>query len=146
MIRIVNKGQTCNCSPIGVNLSDYLRPREPTEKEINDAIEKVANIVVRKYKLPEVALFYLRSLTPMLGIYGQSAFFMLFPYIPILGDELGDTAVKYAQIFQSRENFQKLIDRIEQMVEEDREYILPAQKTEKEPKGVKSWFKKRLHK
>ncbi len=128
----------------GVTLSSYIRQGEPTEEEINAAVEKVANIIVRKYKLPEIALFYLRANMPMLGIWGQMAQFSAFPFVPILGDELGDAAFKYMEIFQSRKNFQKLIDRIEKMAEEDREYVLPKKDAE-EPKGARAWFRKHLH-
>ena len=124
---------------------------QPSQEKVDQAIEKLANLIARKYRTPEPAVFFLESIKPIAPIVRQEMFFALFPYIPIFdalpGIEDSDTTtMKYLDILDKEENIEKLIRRLEEITKEVKEEEFREKQNSKSNIStltkVKSWLRK----
>ena len=80
-----------------------------SDKE-NDLIETVAKKIVDS-GLDPIAMMILQTIKPISTIGGELAYFFLAPYLPLL-DEKG---YDFLDIFEKRENIEKLIINVERL-------------------------------
>lgn len=110
---------------------------KPSKEKVDEAIEKLANLIARKYGLSEPAIITLTGIMPVAPIIRTQIFFSIFPYLPILdalpGVENSDTsAMSYLDILDKDENVKQLIRRIEEITKELKE---SKRQLEKEPQS-----------
>ena len=75
----------------------------------NEFIEKAAKRII-ELDIDIVAIFLLQTFKPLVFIGGELANFFLAPYLPLLDDNGYD----FINVFQKRENIEKLIKKIEE--------------------------------
>ena len=89
---------------------------EPTETEEEEIIDNLAKFLVKK-GLATPAIFLLESIKPMSFIITHN---LLAFGVPILGPFVDErTAAKYAAVLQKRENIERLISRMEELLREE---------------------------
>ncbi len=114
---------------------------EDEEETIKSAAEKI-----HKYGMEVAAILMLESVKPLTYIGGQMGRFFVSPFLPALGEKIGQSGEKFFRVFEKRENVEKLITLLEELVkEEDKakeesKKNKAAQETEAEGKAPKkSW-------
>ncbi len=103
--------------------NDEIRP-----EEVDEAIEKVSQLIVKKYNLQELTLMFLETtndvMSGLYNIYGELAISFLFPFQSIFGafgkDSYEQLPAKYITIFKDKKNVDRLIKRIKEMAEEEK--------------------------
>ena len=112
-----------------------------SQDDIDEAIEKLANLIVRRYDMGTVAIMALeggKPLAPMLKTY---AWFAVTPYVPLLEtviDNADVSVMKYLDLLEGPENLERLIKRIEELQKQvDKDKILgKPHKDEARSKGL----------
>ncbi len=98
--------------------------------EEEDAIIKKTAEKIHKYGMDVIGIMLLETIKPMTFIGTTFGRFFLSPYLPALGKEIDIGGEKLFQIFEKRDNVEKLIVLLEEMAYEERE----TEKKSKEPK------------
>ncbi|RLG52027.1 MAG: hypothetical protein DRO00_06310 [Thermoproteota archaeon] len=104
-------------------------PRELSSEEEEELIEKISTTIV-KSGFGTVALLYLESYKPLSFVGGQIALFYLSPILPLLG-KWGQTGTDLVMLISKKENVDKIINRIKELMQEE------EKKKEKEKRGEK---------
>ena len=89
-----------------------LKAHNGSDKEI-ELIEKIARKIAGS-DFAFFAMFILQTIKPLSWIAGELAYFYLAPFLPLL-DEKG---YNFLDTFEKRENIERLIRRIESLMEE----------------------------
>jgi hypothetical protein len=98
----------------------------PSQEKINEAIEKLANLISRRYRMSEIALLILESQQGLAPIQLVPIFSSIFPYEPVLGpvvgavsgiDGLSISDTIYG-LLENPKNYRRLIHRIEEIRDE----------------------------
>jgi hypothetical protein len=81
-------------------------------------IEKVAQ-KIHEQEMETAAILLLESSKPLVWVGGEMGRFFITPFVPIVSDKWGVTSEKFFLVFEKRENIEKLLNRLEALVEED---------------------------
>ena len=81
-------------------------------------IEKVAQ-KIHEQEMETAAILLLESSKPLVWVGGEMGRFFITPFVPIVSDKWGVTSEKFFLVFEKRENIEKLLKRLEALVEED---------------------------
>ncbi len=124
---------------------------QPSQDKVDEAIEKLANLIARRYRLSEAAIFALESSKPVAPILRQQIFFTIFPYLPMVGvlpgqDESDASLMKYLDILDKDENIEKLIHRIEEINKEVNAEEKQAKSSENKSGSFSERLKSRIRK
>ncbi len=94
---------------------------EVTPEDEEEMIRKIAERV-HKYGMDVAAILMIESIKPLTYIGSQMGRFFVSPFLPAFGDEIGMSGEKFLQVFERRENVEKLLNLLEEMTkEEDRQ-------------------------
>jgi hypothetical protein len=94
---------------------------EVTPEDEDEIIRKIAERV-HKYGMDVAAILMIESIKPLTYIGSQMGRFFVSPFLPAFGDEIGMSGEKFLQVFERRENVEKLLNLLEEMTkEEDRQ-------------------------
>ena len=123
-----------------------------SQDKVDETIEKLANLIVRKYRLPEPAIMMLMGLKPVAPIVSTSMFLTVFPFTPIFDalpgiDNSDKIIMKYMDVFKNGENVERLIRKIEEITtqakkEEQQEISVGKRDTSANRERLKLWFKR----
>ena len=83
-------------------------------------IKKIAQ-KIHKHGLDMAAIFMIESVKPLSYIGTQMGRFLISPFLPAFGDNIGIGGEKFLQIFEKRENVEKLIVAVEEFTREEDE-------------------------
>jgi hypothetical protein len=127
---------------------------ELTEEEIDEMIRKAAE-KIHLYGMETVAILTLESVKPLVYIGGEMSRLMISPFLPALGPAANELGENLINVFEERENVEKLITILEQMArgeygkkeeleagalqENERSETDIASDEQAEPKKKKSW-------
>ncbi|GAI74736.1 unnamed protein product [marine sediment metagenome] len=113
-------------------------------QEEEKMIEKMAE-EIHKRELDMFALITLETLKPLSYIGIQMMRFFTSPFLPAMGDDIGIGSEKVMQIFEKRENVEKLLTLLEKLGSEEEERKKEVKKTKKSDLNTnKSWWRKIL--
>ena len=87
---------------------------EEVEEVIQGAYEKIS-----EYKMETVSILTLESLKPFSYVGGELVRAALSPVMPALGEGLGLTSEKMLQVFEDRENIERLIQLLEENLKKE---------------------------
>lgn len=90
------------------------------EEMINKAAEKI-----HKYGMEDPAILVLEMIKPIAHFSGQMGRFFVYPWLYILGDNVERKGDEFLNIFEKRENIEKLIKLLKKIIED------PEKKKEK---------------
>ena len=96
------------------------RDIEVTLEEEDEMIKKIAQ-KIHKHGLDMAAIFMIESVKPLSYIGTQMGRFLISPFLPAFGDNIGIGGEKFLQIFEKRENVEKLIVAVEEFTREEDE-------------------------
>ena len=85
---------------------------ELTPEEVEEVIQE-AYKKITEYKMETVSILTLESLKPFSYVGGELVRAALSPVMPALGESLGLTSEKMLQVFEDRENIERLIQLLE---------------------------------
>lgn len=102
---------------------------EITPEEEEEMIRKIAE-KIHQYGMEVATILMVESLKPLTWIGSQMGRFFINPFLPAFGDEIGMTGEKFFQVFEKRENVEKLIVALEELAAEEQGKTKP----EGEPK------------
>lgn len=86
---------------------------EDEEEMIRKAAEKI-----HERGLDLAAILFIQSYKPLAYVGGQMGRFMIFPFLYFLGGDISRSGEKFFNIFEKRENLEKLIMLLEKKAEE----------------------------
>jgi len=112
---------------------------EVTLEEEDEMIRKIAQ-KIHKHGLDMAAIFMIESVKPLSYIGAQMGRFLISPFLPAFGDNIGIGGEKFLQIFEKRENVEKLIVAVEEFTreEEERKKAEKAKKLERKSAGTET--------
>ena len=118
-------------------MSGFFKETEIPEEEV-DAIILEAAKRIKRYGMEMAAIMALESLKPLVYVGGELTRLTLSPFFPVLGSTMDMWGEKLIDVFEERENIDKLILLLEKMSEEG--YTEPApdqefKETEEAPEG-----------
>lgn len=87
-------------------------------KEEEELIEKTAQAIINS-GMEAAAIIFFESIKPLSILGGQFARLFAYPYLSIFGDT-GAMGHKLIEVFEKRENIEKLLERINELTEEKR--------------------------
>lgn len=90
--------------------------KELSEEDKNKLIEKIAKKIVEK-RLEVPAVFFLESIKPVAFVGTQISYIVFAPILYLLGPE----SFNYLSIFEKREDIEKLLSKIEELSEGNKE-------------------------
>ena len=99
-------------------MSGFFKETEIPEEEV-DAIILEAATRIKKYGMEMAAIMTLESLKPLVYVGGELTRLTLSPFFPILGSTMDMWGEKLIDVFEERENIDKLILLLEKMSEEE---------------------------
>ena len=102
---------------------------EVTSKDEDEMIGKIAQ-KIHSHGLDVPAILIIESIKPLSFLGTNMGRFLLSPFLPALGENLGIGGKKFFQIFEKRKNVEKLIKAVEDLTREDEE-LKNAEKAEK---------------
>lgn len=108
---------------------------ELTPEEEEKILRKIAE-TIHKYRMDVVAILTIETMKPMTYFGAQMGRFLLSPYLPALGENAGISGEKLFQILEKHDNSEKLIQMIEELVEEDERQKREAKKAKELEKGA----------
>jgi hypothetical protein len=129
---------------------------ERSEEEVDEIIRKTAE-KIHQYGMETVAILTLESVKPLVFIGGEMSRLMISPFLPALGPAVNELGENLINVFEERDNVEKLITILEEMArgeygneEEEQEAGAPEEGEEKpetdrasddqaEPKKEKTW-------
>jgi hypothetical protein len=91
---------------------------EITPEEEEEMIKKVAE-KIHQYGMEVAAILMVESLKPLTWVGSQMGRFFINPFLPAFGDEIGMTGEKFFQVFEKRENVEKLLVALEELAGEE---------------------------
>jgi hypothetical protein len=97
--------------------------REATPQQTDEIIEKLATAIVER-ELDVPAILLLGGLRPVSYFGGQMLRFFIAPFAPLLGD----LPYEYIHVLEQPENVKRLIRRVDELREEEREKGQEAQR------------------
>lgn len=124
-------------------MSGFFKETELPQEEV-DAIILEAAKRIKRYGMEMAAIMALESLKPLVYVGGELTRLTLSPFFPVLGSTMDMWGEKLIDVFEERENIDKLILLLEKMSEEDYTKPDPDQeikKTEEPPEGDKQGTK-----
>jgi hypothetical protein len=89
-----------------------------TDEEEDEIVTQAAKIIHNR-KLEQPAVLFLGTLTPFAWTGSQFGRAFIWPFLSIIGDELGELGDKVLLVFEKRKNVEKLIKLLEEMEEAD---------------------------
>ena len=131
-------------------------PDELSDEEVDEIIRKTAE-KIHQYGMETVAILTLESVKPLVYIGGEMSRLMISPFLPALGPAVNELGENLINVFEDRENVEKLIVILEEMArgeygkeEEERETGATEEEEEKpdsdqisdersEPEKEKTW-------
>jgi len=131
-------------------------PDELSDEEVDEIIRKTAE-KIHQYGMETVAILTLESVKPLVYIGGEMSRLMISPFLPALGPAANELGENLINVFEDRENVEKLIVILEEMArgeygkeEEERETGATEEEEEKpdsdqisdersEPEKEKTW-------
>lgn len=131
-------------------------PEELSDEEVDEIIRKTAE-KIHQYGMETVAILTLESVKPLVYIGGEMSRLMISPFLPALGPAANELGENLINVFEERENVEKLIVILEEMArgeyskeEENQEAGAPEEEEEKtdsdqvpdersEPEKEKTW-------
>ena len=87
---------------------------EITPEEEEEMIRKIAE-KIHKYGMEVATILMVESLKPLTFVGTQMGRFFINPFLPAFGDEIGMTGEKFFQVFEKRENVEKLLVALEEL-------------------------------
>jgi len=104
---------------------------EVTSEDEDEMIMKIAH-KIHEYGLDVAAVLMIESFKPLSYVGAQMGRFFVSPFLPALGENIGIGGEKLFQIFEKRENVEKLIKAVEELTreEEERKKVEKAKKLE----------------
>jgi hypothetical protein len=93
---------------------------EVTPEDEDKMIRKIAE-KIHQYGLDVAAILMIETVKPLSFIGAQMGRFFVSPFLPALGEDIGMSGEKFLQIFEKRENVEKLIKAVEELTEEEEE-------------------------
>ncbi len=88
--------------------------RELTEEEVDEIIRKAAE-KIHQYGMETVAILTLESVKPLAFIGGEMSRLVFSPFLPALGPSANELGENLINVFENRENVEKLIVILEEM-------------------------------
>ena len=76
---------------------------------------------IHKYGLDAAAVLIIESVKPLSYVGAQMGRFFISPFLPVFGENIGIGGEKFLQIFEKRENVEKLIKVVEELTREEEE-------------------------
>jgi hypothetical protein len=113
---------------------------EVTPEDEEEMIRKIAERI-HKYGIDAAAILMLESFKPLSYIGSQMGRFFLSPFLPLFGDNVGLSGEKLFQIFEKRENVEKVLNMLEELTEQDKKKK-EEEKLKKKAEGGESEPKK----
>ncbi len=102
---------------------------EVSPKEQEEIIQNIAQ-TIHKHGLDVIAILMIESLKPLSFIGAQMGRLFVSPFLPVIGSDVEIKGEKIFQIFENRENVEKLIQAVENLTQEEEE-LKKAEKAEK---------------
>jgi hypothetical protein len=87
---------------------------EITPEEEEEMIRKIAERI-HKYGMEVATILMVESLKPLTFVGTQMGRFFINPFLPAFGDEIGMTGEKFFQVFEKRENVDRLLETLEEL-------------------------------
>lgn len=91
---------------------------EVTSEEEDEVIRKIAE-KAHNYGMDTITILFLHSIKPLTYVGSQMGRFIISPFLPFFGNEIGLTGEKILQVFQKRENVEKLIEAMEELTKDE---------------------------
>jgi hypothetical protein len=91
---------------------------EVTPEDEEEMIRKIAN-TIHQYGMEVPAILMVESIKPLTWIGSQMGRVFLSPFLPAFGEDIGIGGEKFLQIFEKRENVEKLLDALEELAQEE---------------------------
>ena len=91
---------------------------EITPEDEEEIIKKAAE-TIHKYGMDVAAILMLESVKPLAYIGGQMGRLFVSPFLPALGENIGQGGEKLFRVFEKRDNVEKLITLLEEMAKEE---------------------------
>ena len=91
---------------------------EVTSEDEDEMIMMIAQ-KIHKHGLDVAAIFMIESVKPLSYIGTQMGRFFVSPFLPALGENIGISGEKFFQIFEKRDNVEKLIKAVEELTREE---------------------------
>lgn len=117
---------------------------EVTPEDEEEMIRKIAE-KIHNYGIDAAAILMLESFKPLTYIGSQMGRFFLSPFLPLFGDKIGLSGEKVFQIFEKRENLEKVLEALEKLTEQDKkkkEEEKLKKKSEGKESTAKKWWKR----
>lgn len=102
---------------------------EVTPEDEDEMIRKISQ-KIHQYGLDMAAILMIESVKPLSYIGVQMGHFFISPFLPAFGENIGISGEKFLQIFEKRENVEKLIKAVEEFTRKEEEQK-KAKKTKK---------------
>ena len=113
-----------------------------TPEDEEKLIKKLAD-EIHKRDVDIFAILMLETLKPLSYIGTQLGRAFVSPFLPAFGDDIGIGGEKAMQVFEKRENVEKLLTTLEELAEEDEKRKQEAKKAAKSNKDPeKKWWKR----
>lgn len=93
---------------------------EVTPEDEDEMIRKIAQ-KIHEYGMDMAAILMIESVKPLSYIGTQMGRFFISPFLPAFGENIGISGEKFLQIFEKRENVEKLIKAVEELTQEEEE-------------------------
>jgi hypothetical protein len=92
---------------------------EITPEDEDEMIKNIAN-TIHKYGMDVAAILLIESIKPLSYIGAQMGRFFISPFLPAFSENLELGGEKFLQVFEKRENVEKLIVTIEELAKEEK--------------------------
>ena len=104
---------------------------EVTSEDEDEMIMKIAH-KIHEYGLDVAAVLMIESFKPLSYVGAQMGRFFVSPFLPAFGENMEIGGEKLFQIFEKRENVEKLVKAVEELTrgEEERKKVEKAKKLE----------------
>ncbi len=110
---------------------------ELTPEEVDEVLQEVY-FKITEYKMETLAILTLESIKPWAYVGGELVRAAMAPLMPALGESLGLTSEKMLQVFENRDNIERLIQLLEEnLKKEEAERKLKKEKEKKQKKEEK---------
>lgn len=92
----------------------------PAEKD-DERIDKLAKMLTKKFGMGTPSILILETMKPIMFVGGELGRILLTPWLPILGTDTERSVHDYISTIVDRDNTEKLISRIEELIKEEKE-------------------------
>ena len=93
---------------------------EVTPEDEDEMIEKIAQ-KIHEHDLNLIAMFMIDTLKPLSFIGANMGRVFVSPLLPALGDNTRNSGVKLLQIFENKDNIDKLLNAVEKLDKEEKQ-------------------------